>query len=55
MKNIRELIAPGKARPGQLSYGSFGIGSGAHLSGDLFKTMAGVDILQNYFLPRRGV
>ncbi|HTD90747.1 MAG TPA: tripartite tricarboxylate transporter substrate binding protein [Burkholderiales bacterium] len=51
VKNVRELIALGKARPGQLSYASFGVGSSAHLAGELFKTMAGVDMLH---VPYKG-
>ncbi len=51
VKNIKELIALGKARPGQLTYASFGVGSSAHLAGELFKTMAGVDMLH---VPYKG-
>lgn len=51
VKNIRELIALAKARPAQLTYASFGIGSTAHLAGELFKTMAGVDMLH---VPYKG-
>jgi tripartite-type tricarboxylate transporter receptor subunit TctC len=51
VKNIKELIALGKARPGQLTYASFGIGSSGHLAGELFKTMAGVDMLH---VPYKG-
>ena len=51
VKNIKELIALAKARPGQLTYASFGIGSSAHLAGELFKTMAGVDMLH---VPYKG-
>lgn len=50
-KNIQELIALAKARPGQLTYASFGIGSSAHLAGELFKIMAGVDMLH---IPYKG-
>jgi len=41
-KNIRELIAFAKARPGQLTYGSAGIGSSGHLAGALFESMTGI-------------
>lgn len=44
VKNIRELIALAKARPGQLNYASGGSGSATHLSVELFKSMAGVNI-----------
>lgn len=43
-KNVKELIAYGKAHPGQLNFGSSGNGTSIHLSGELFKTMAKVDM-----------
>jgi tripartite-type tricarboxylate transporter receptor subunit TctC len=43
-QNVRELIALLKSQPGKFSYGSSGIGTPPHLSGELFKAMAGVDI-----------
>lgn len=42
--NVRGLIALAKARPGQLSFGSSGFGTSAHLSGELFNMMAGVQL-----------
>jgi tripartite-type tricarboxylate transporter receptor subunit TctC len=45
VKNIKELIALAKARPGELNYGASAPGSTQHLSGELFKSMAGVDIV----------
>src|SRR5712691_9559163 len=42
--SVKELIALARARPGQLSFGSAGIGSPNHLSLELFKTMASVDM-----------
>jgi len=42
--NIRELIALAKANPGKLSFGSSGTGAASHLSAELFKAMAGVDL-----------
>src|ERR1044071_945560 len=50
-KSIKELIALAKAHPGQLRHSSSGIGSGPHLAGELFKSMAGVDMLH---VPYRG-
>jgi tripartite-type tricarboxylate transporter receptor subunit TctC len=50
-KNVQELIALAKAQPGKLTYASFGIGSSAHLAGELFKIMAGVDLLH---IPYKG-
>jgi tripartite-type tricarboxylate transporter receptor subunit TctC len=50
-KNLKELIALAKARPGQLSYGHAGLGSSNHMAGELFKTMAGVNIVH---VPYKG-
>jgi len=50
-KTIPELIAYAKANPGKLSMGSTGTGSGAHMAGELFKMMAGVDMVH---VPYRG-
>jgi tripartite-type tricarboxylate transporter receptor subunit TctC len=44
-KSVRELIELAKAKPGQLNYASSGIGTPPHLAGELFKMMAGVDIV----------
>lgn len=41
-KNLQELIALAKAKPGQLTFGSPGIGTSVHVSGELFNSMAGV-------------
>ena len=45
VKSVKELIALAKARPGALNYGSGNPGSPSHLAGELFKSMAGVDIV----------
>jgi tripartite-type tricarboxylate transporter receptor subunit TctC len=50
-KNTAELIALAKARPGQLNYASAGGGSATHLSGELLKSMAGVNIVH---VPYKG-
>jgi tripartite-type tricarboxylate transporter receptor subunit TctC len=52
LRSIANLIAYAKANPGKLSYGSAGVGSTVHLAAELFKSMAGVDILH---VPYRGV
>src|SRR5712672_949673 len=44
-KNVQELIALAKQKPGQINFASAGIGSTPHLSGELFKSMAGIDIV----------
>ena len=43
-KSIKELIALAKAKPGQLTFASAGSGSGGHLSGELLKLLAGIDL-----------
>ena len=43
-KNLKELIALAKARPGQLRFGSSGIGSSNQMAGELLKMMAGINI-----------
>jgi tripartite-type tricarboxylate transporter receptor subunit TctC len=44
VKSIAGLIAAAKADPEKLSYGTFGTGTSAHLAGELFKSMAGVNL-----------
>ena len=51
VKSIRELIALAKARPGVLNYSSDAIGGRGHLSGEVFKSMAGVSIVH---VPYKG-
>jgi tripartite-type tricarboxylate transporter receptor subunit TctC len=51
VKSVKELIALAKARPGQLNYASSGSGAAAHLSGELFKAMAHVDMVH---IPYKG-
>jgi tripartite-type tricarboxylate transporter receptor subunit TctC len=51
-KSVAELFALAKARPGQLSYASPGVGTPQHIAGELLKSLAGVDIVH---VPYRGV
>jgi len=50
-KTVPEFIAYAKANPGKLSMASAGIGTGPHMAGELFKMMAGVDMVH---VPYRG-
>jgi len=43
-KNVAELIALAKARPGELTFGSAGNGSSSHLAGEYFKSLAGIEM-----------
>ena len=51
VKNVKELIALAKTRPGTLNYGSAGTGSASHLGGELFRQRAGIDIMH---IPYKG-
>jgi tripartite-type tricarboxylate transporter receptor subunit TctC len=50
-RNVGELIALAKARPGQLAYGSSGAGGAPHLAGELLKKMTGIDVIH---VPYKG-
>jgi tripartite-type tricarboxylate transporter receptor subunit TctC len=50
-RTVRELIALARARPGVLTFGSSGSGSAFHLAGELFRTMAKIDMLH---VPYKG-
>lgn len=52
VKNTREFIALAKARPGQINYGSTGTGGHNHLATELFRRMAGINIVH---VPYKGV
>lgn len=51
VKSVKELIVLAKAKPGHINYGSGGSGASSHLAMELFKTMAGVDIVH---IPYKG-
>ncbi|MDB5864338.1 MAG: hypothetical protein JWO70_2144 [Betaproteobacteria bacterium] len=51
-KTVKELIALAQQKPGQINYGSSGIGSGTHYGGELFKLAAKIDTVH---VPYRGV
>ena len=50
-RNVKELIALAKSKPGEFSYASSGIGGLQHLNGEMFKQMAGVDLVH---VPYKG-
>lgn len=51
-RSVKELIALARVRRGELSFGSAGVGTGTHLTGELFKTAAKIDLLH---VPYRGM
>jgi tripartite-type tricarboxylate transporter receptor subunit TctC len=51
VKSVQELVAYAKANPGKLSFAHSGTGSGQHMSGELLKKMAGIDIVH---IPYKG-
>ncbi len=52
MKSLGELLAAARARPGQLNFTSAGVGSGTHFAGELFKSMAAIDVVH---VPHKGI
>lgn len=50
-KTLPDMIAYAKAHPGKLTYASYGMGTTSHMSGELLKTMAGIDIVH---VPYKG-
>jgi tripartite-type tricarboxylate transporter receptor subunit TctC len=51
-KSVKDLIAIAKAKPGSLNFASAGIGSATHFSAELFKSMAGIDVVH---VPFKGI
>ena len=52
VKNVKDLVALAKAKPGALNYTSAGIGSNSHLNGELFRSTAGIKIVH---VPFKGL
>ena len=52
VRSVQELVAYARQNPGKLTFGSAGAGTSQHLAGELFKTMAGIDIQH---VPYRGI
>lgn len=50
-KDVKEFVALAKSRPGQLNFASSGVGTIVHLNGELFKMIAGIDLLH---VPYKG-
>jgi tripartite-type tricarboxylate transporter receptor subunit TctC len=50
-KTVKELVAMARAQPGKLNFASFGIGSAAHLAGEMLLSMTGIDMLH---VPYKG-
>lgn len=51
VKTVKDVVGVAKSRPGKLAYASFGTGSAAHLAGELFKGIAGIDLVH---VPYKG-
>ena len=51
VQSVKDLIALAKAHPGKLNYASFGIGSAAHLAGEMMLSMTGADMIH---VPYKG-
>jgi tripartite-type tricarboxylate transporter receptor subunit TctC len=51
-KSVQELVALARAKPGQFNYGTGGNGSASHLAGELFRILAGMQVLH---VPYKGV
>jgi tripartite-type tricarboxylate transporter receptor subunit TctC len=52
VNSVRELVALARLKPGRLNYASSGVGTIPHLSGEMFRSMAGIDIVH---VPYKGV
>jgi tripartite-type tricarboxylate transporter receptor subunit TctC len=52
VRSVKDFVAYAKSKPGQLNYASSGIGSGLHLTGELFKNLTGIDMVH---VPYKGI
>jgi tripartite-type tricarboxylate transporter receptor subunit TctC len=52
VRSAKDLIALARAKPGQLNFSSAGVGSGTHFGGELFKTLARIDVVH---VPFKGI
>jgi tripartite-type tricarboxylate transporter receptor subunit TctC len=52
IRSVGELIARAKAKPGQLNFSSAGVGSGTHFAAEMFKALAGIDVVH---VPFKGI
>jgi tripartite-type tricarboxylate transporter receptor subunit TctC len=52
VRTLRELLTAAKAKPGQLNFSSAGVGSGTHFAAEIFKAMAGIDVVH---VPFKGI
>lgn len=52
IRSVKELLARAQAKPGQLNFSSAGVGSGSHFAGEIFKSMAKIDVVH---VPFKGI
>jgi tripartite-type tricarboxylate transporter receptor subunit TctC len=52
LRSVKDLVAAAKSKPRQLNFSSAGVGSGTHFAGELFKTMAAIDVTH---VPYKGI
>ena len=52
MRSLQDLLAAAKAKPGQLYFASAGVGSGTHFAAEIFRSMAGIDVVH---VPHKGI
>jgi tripartite-type tricarboxylate transporter receptor subunit TctC len=52
IRSVKELLAAAKGKPGQLNFSSAGVGSGTHFAGEIFRSMAGIEVVH---VPFKGI